>query len=848
MKHVCREYTRAMMSVIFAAVAFFFVLPSRALTTIDVADNATYDLDIGSDANKTATQGSNGTVLKLGTGCTVRLVSAADGAGADFLLKAGIWCPSGDVTIDGSALSGYSSNLRICGCVWVNNGTVTLKGFSKATFGSATLLSQTSISAPCICAADVLFDPAAGAEGIEFVNTALLINALKTCRWTAAAGSTLWGYRVDTFAAASEPYVADGWTIGLVKGYAVSNETLRVTNGGKVLLRQCDILTRSTQSASTIGSWSGTSNDAYVDSDIVLDGNDTEFAVYSNVVTEHQLRGDISGSGSFKLSATKDNNVEIHFKGKSLWTGETWLRPNGDSRTGTGILTFDDPAPATSRIVMTNETCATVRFRPTGYGASPTSVRVNAIYGDGDAYAVVEVAAQQTLTVGALDGGVTFSGDSTGQVVVESLAAGATIRSVGGVKVQVLASADGRANVVLGAVGDVESGSWELSGPASGAAIAFNATEVVQGGRIAYAGSVDFGIEQAMSDKIALWCDASNSPIVGIGDRQKDESVSVTTSEGYPYLWAWKDRRPEQTAYWFGNKRFETASITTAAVFPDLASADDALAPNGHAYVEMRGNASHFNIYKKTGNTTNTTANIASSYAIVVYGSQPFSEDRGGGGSAILGNQNGLFYRGTPGSLPAAITKYAIMTNSLDGFVDGVSTNLSTAKFNSGWQVISVDTDGIDVQGLGFGSNGVNATPDNRGYTRYAEVMIFGEKPTEIERMILEERLATKYGLPMAHSDTAYPLVADLNVACDAQTPVLTLADETRLDLTVNLAFAPQSLRPGRYPLVAGADLKSWALGAVTGNVKYEVRLSYDSDAKVLYADVIGPGIIIILK
>ena len=43
------------------------------------------------------------------------------------------------------------------------------------------------------------------------------------------------------------------------------------------------------------------------------------------------------------------------------------------------------------------------------------------------------------------------------------------------------ARADGRANVVLGAVGDAASGTWELSGPASGTAIAFNATEVVPG-------------------------------------------------------------------------------------------------------------------------------------------------------------------------------------------------------------------------------------------------------------------------------------------------------------------------------------------------------------------------------
>ena len=846
MKHACHGYAKAMTSIVLVAAVFFFVLPSRALTTIDVADNATYDLAVSSDANKTATQDTTGTVLKLGTGCTVRLVGAADGAGADFLLKAGIWCPSGDVTIDGSALNGYSSNLRICGCVWVDNGTVTLKGFSKATFGSAALLNPNAISAPCICAADVLFDPAAGAEGIEFVNTALLVNALETCRWTAAAGSTLWGYKANTFKASGDPYTVDGWTIGLVKGYAISNETLRVTNGGKVFLRQCHISTDSGK----IGSWGGNQYDAYVDSDIVLDGNDTEFVIYSNVVTEHLLKGDISGSGSFKLSATRDNNVEVHFMGKSLWTGETWLRPNGDSRTGTGILTFDDPAPATSRIVMTNETCATVRFRPTGYGASPTSVRVNAIYGDGDTHAVVEVAAQQTLTVGELEGGVTFSGDETGRVVVESLAAGATIRSVGGVKIQVLASADGRANVILGAAGDVESGAWELSGPASGTAIAFNATEVVPGGRIAYAGSVDFGIERTMTDKIALWCDASSSPIVGIGDKPKSSGISDTTSEGYPYLWAWKDCRPEQTTYWFGNKRFEGNTISATNVFPYLVSSGAGLAPNGKAYVEMRGNASHFNIYEKTGNTTNVTANIAASYAIVVYGSQPFDATYGGGGAAILGNQDGLFCRQGDGSQIAALTKYSMMTNRLDGAVDGISADpdLSAMYFNGGWQVISVDAAGINVQGLGFGSNGGSQTPTGRGHARYAEVMIFDERPTEIERKILEERLAAKYRLPMAHSDTAYPFVADLNMACDGQAPVLTLADETRLALTVNIAFAPKSQKIGRYPLVAGANLKSWALGTVTGDIKYKVKLSYDGVARVLYADVTGTGFLFFVR
>lgn len=833
-----------------------FGLFGADIAVVSVADNATYELDVGADINQVEAQGTTGTMLQFGAGCTLKLVDANDGAGADFPLKAGIYCPSGDLVIDGTALSGYSTTLRWFGGAYVPNGTVTLKGFKKIVYGKSFLASNVGLAVPSLGAKDILFDPADGSQGVEFVYSSAQQCRFATCPWTVRSGSTLWFEDEDTLvpnAPEDTTFVADGWNFGFAMGYAVSYSNVMI-RGGDILYRHCVITTESSDRRKMLCNWAASSQTAKIKSNLILDGSDTSFLIYSNASgRDHEIAGDVSGDGKVALYASSDNKLSVSFNGAADWTGETWIRANNDAvRQGCGTIIFRDPSPATSCIRISNETAGAVRFRPEGYGEAETAVAVNAIACDTEENATVFVEPKQTLTVGEVSGHVTFSGDASGKVVVGSLAAGATIRLVGDVRLQVLASADAKAKVTLGAADDTESGSWELSGPSSGTAVSFSVTEVVPGGTVAFAGCVAGALADfsSISSKIALWCDASaQGCFETIEDKTRSSGVGATTAEGYPYLWSWKDCRPEQTTCWFGNKRYyPTSTIGVNSIFGCLAAGTDAAAPNGKPYVKTAGSSGHFNIFENANGKMTTTATISAAYAIVVYGSQVM-----GGGAAILGNQDAAFYRKAKGeswnATTAALTKFGMTYLSYAGAVDGTETDLSVAKLNGGWQIISFNPDGATVQGLGFSAKGEGLTPDNRGGCNYAEVMLFSETPTDIERKIAEERLSEKWGIPVAHEKTSVNQTLALNMTGDATTPVLTESgtDSLLVNLTVDVNF-PTRPKSGRYPLIANAKLASVALGTVTGNGKYEVKLSYDADAEVLYADVTGPGLTLILK
>ena len=148
-----------------------FGLFGADIAVVEVTDNATYELNVSADINQVEAQGATGTMLQFGTGCTLKLSAATDGAGADFPLKVGVYCPSGDLVIDGTALTGYSTTLRWFGGVSVPNGTITLKGFKKVIYGKSFLASNGGLAAPSLGAKDILFDPANDSQGVEFVNS-----------------------------------------------------------------------------------------------------------------------------------------------------------------------------------------------------------------------------------------------------------------------------------------------------------------------------------------------------------------------------------------------------------------------------------------------------------------------------------------------------------------------------------------------------------------------------------------------------------------------------------------------------------------------------------------------------
>lgn len=128
---------------------------------------------------------------------------------------------------------------------------------------------------------------------------------------------------------------------------------------------------------------------------------------------------------------------------------------------------------------------------------------------------------------------------------------------------------------------------------------------------------------------------------------------------------------------------------------------------------------------------TKTEARIPATLVTMVFGSQQ------GGGAAVLGTASGAFGR-TGNTLAAGIT-----TNmSADVWVNGVKVDPTTTKLSGGWDVITVDATGYEVNGIGWLKDYNNAGGQN-----YAEVIVYTNACTAAMRVSAERYLAKKWGL-----------------------------------------------------------------------------------------------------
>lgn len=128
---------------------------------------------------------------------------------------------------------------------------------------------------------------------------------------------------------------------------------------------------------------------------------------------------------------------------------------------------------------------------------------------------------------------------------------------------------------------------------------------------------------------------------------------------------------------------------------------------------------------------TRTEVRIPATLVTMVFGSQQ------GGGAAVIGTVSGAFGR-TGYTLNDAITA----NGTANVWVNGVKVDPTTTKFSGGWDVITVDATGYEVNGLGW----LNDTT-NPGGQNYAEVIIYTNAFTSAMRVSAERYLAKKWGL-----------------------------------------------------------------------------------------------------
>ncbi|MCQ2390018.1 MAG: hypothetical protein MJ240_01230 [Kiritimatiellae bacterium] len=761
-------------------------------------------------------------VLVLGSDNTLKLTGAPDAKGV-YTFSASIIATNGpnpSFTIDGSALTGATA-LRMTGHVATRAQTVkgaspipaagmTVKGFTKIIYGEATANNLTTRQLASWCVSDVTFTDDPGE--IVFTNTVTMC-ATPTCPWSVADGSSLWVGPGIAFPFADQ--VVDGvftlgnFDLGLSFDITDLPNEIRVP-ADRILAYFPFYLSWGSSHALDPWYWAGDGAKTFP-CDITL--ADASAKLLLNSAQKHTFTGRMTGAGTIRYS----NSGRVVFQ-------------NAVDMTGT--IEFD--LNATLECAGAAGTVLNVGV----LGRNGSSGTVNVRVGDGNA-----------LTVGTLRGA--FDVQGAGAFTVNSFTADAALSLGAGMT----ATLNTPPTALLTLTEGDGSKKWTINGPAD-ATLSPTFIKDVAGGYLTLGGKLDIGslsgfdgviiatgaqvtgdvgdmpikmqggsfayAVRGWQSKLALWLDASAASSITTvreawgADITKNSPVYVSNGQTYDYVQQWRDCRPGQDRFVTctrakSAKTFDEATSVPTVIPYFVPAGDENKGPAGRgAYVSLAG--SNRNLQICTSSPDDRTP-LAAEYAIAVFGSQ-----NGGGGSLLALTDGGLARKKGTNKAGAA---YAIVSNTVNG-VTGIATNgipvnpLETG-FNGGWQIVSADLAGRMVGGLGYArETGAQAAslPD-RGYSEYAEVLIFGTRPTPLEIQQAEDYLAAKWGLPVTHPDPAEERPCENTLA---GTGTLTLSKslvaDGFFDGTIDLNGNTLSLAEGRYPLadaeIPAANRLAW--------------------------------------
>ena len=754
-----------------------------AQSLVSIADEVEFEL------RATSTTNALSTTLSFGTGCTLKLTG--DAGGGLFELKTAIVATNGILTVDATGVENCT------GIRWLSHlstsGGVSVKGQDYVLFGPSLAASASTINASNVSwnnngylQANFEFRDGTGAvvalpRGIVLTNM-VTVAVVPTCPFSIADDTWIWPVNVSWPVSAVATLAPANYNFGFLDATSLNAETIRVEAGREVSCRTCTVTWRS--EAPGLRGWGGSAGT--VARNVELAGGDIQFVANQNFT----LAGSLTGAGDVNLKGSSTTTVSGEFSVE-------------------GTVSIGDSS--------------SLSLGGAAYAKSIDGVSTNK-----------PLVVSSSLTVGTVSGALRLSAEPGASVVISNLAAGASVCIPDGVDVTVLSS-EATSSFVL--ANDNGTGVWHVGGPADGSAVKLQlaceaaSPAIVLNGRIDLVdvpsdiASVTVGADAVIAgdlpnscrvhslggqfttlannswrSKLWLWCDASaKESLVYL----KELSAAAAATNGSDVrVWKWLDRRGGLSRYGLVNKRYTSADKTiVVGVYPLTNTV------NGVFCVSMGSGNGHLNVYDFE--TSNPTQSVATAYAIVVYGSQL------GGGSAILGNQTGAFARSGYAKTPATASSYNFFNvKAYETYVDGASVDPTVAKPNGSWQIVSIDTEGIGVQGVGFKSDGMGSTPVDRGYSNYAEILLFSEKPTEEERLQVEEYLAAKWGVSISHSGT----IPSQPTAISGKGSV-TLESSVRLsgmfNGTIDLNGHDLVVPSGNFPPAAAdlprqSDLRAW--------------------------------------
>ena len=301
------------------------------------------------------------------------------------------------------------------------------------------------------------------------------------------------------------------------------------------------------------------------------------------------------------------------------------------------------------------------------------------------------------------------------------------------------------------------------------------------------AGSVEIGDGELFGSKPALWFDASDlstyAPLYKEGYQAgyhapsyllgADKPASVYTND-YPLVEKWYDKRPAQRLNFFWNNRWQDAGTFYPQFYPFIVTNGLGGKPIlSFGINRSSGLSSEWNQTGVPGGGTGASErrrmhlmqSATEGHAVYVHTCVMVFGSERGGGRCIFGGYNGYNHDGlgvVTGQNPSCSdhflrtgTGYGVgngIFQAKDGslyetWVNGTSVVCTNTPMSGSWDVISFNTDKAGSDGRAFRNIGSPQDVDEAGGQDYAEFLVYTNKLTDTERMIVESYLARKWGL-----------------------------------------------------------------------------------------------------
>ena len=334
------------------------------------------------------------------------------------------------------------------------------------------------------------------------------------------------------------------------------------------------------------------------------------------------------------------------------------------------------------------------------------------------------------------------------------------------------------------------------------------------------AGTVTLGDEELFGAKPALWLDASDlstyaplykssyhnngtlhAPSTLLG---ADKPANVYTND-FPLIEKWFDKRPEQRLNFFWNDRWK---YDNSSFYPQFYPY---IIPNGLNGKPILSCGSHNTSltaeWGQYGDPTRSNTHqeqrrmhlmqdppeggVAEGHAVYVRSCVMVFGSEHGGGRCIFGGYKGHTGTAVDNTHNPKCSDHFLRTGSDYGvengifqakgsdesptlyetWVNGTSVVCTNTPMSGSWDVISFNTDNADTSGRAFRSIGCPDDTTKAGGQDYAEFLVYSNKLTTAERMILEHYLASKWGLTGKQAATAGTITLGANAAVVGSQP-----------------------------------------------------------------------------